>query len=49
MDCVSIVRPALIRQEWHEDFTAAKTASMLGRATSVDIKAQNDNVSVAAV
>jgi hypothetical protein len=46
MAWVSMVRPAFCRQVWHEDFTAAKTASRSGRGTSVDIK---DNATVAAV
>ena len=40
MAWVSMVRPAFCRQEWHEDFTAANTASRSGSGTSVDIKAQ---------
>jgi len=40
MAWVSMVRPAFIRHEWHEDLTAAKTVSRLGRGTSLDIEVQ---------
>ena len=40
MAWMSMARPAFCRQEWHEDFTAAKTASRSGSGTAVDMKAQ---------